>query len=123
MHLVVIGLGGFAGAVLRHLVDGLVNERTSGAFPWGTLAVNASGSLILGILFALTAERFLLPPEIRGPVMIGFLGAYTTFSAVALESWQLIEDGAWLVGMVNLGASIVAGLAAVIVGLAIGRAI
>lgn len=123
MQLVIIGLGGFAGAVLRHLVDGLITQRTPGEFPWGTLAVNASGSLILGILFAVTAERVLLPPEIRGPVMIGFLGAYTTFSTLAFESWRLIEDGAWLAGVANLGASVVVGLGAVIIGLAIGRAI
>lgn len=57
MALMLIGLGGFAGAISRYLVDGFVAERTGGGFPWGTLAVNASGTFLLGLLFAMTAER------------------------------------------------------------------
>jgi CrcB protein len=81
MPLLLIGLGGFAGAIARYVVDGVVSDRTGGSFPWGTLVVNASGSFLLGLLFAMTTERALLPAEIRGPLMIGFIGAYTTFSA------------------------------------------
>ena len=95
MSLVLIGLGGFAGAIARYLVDGVVADRTGGGFPWGTLVVNVSGSFLLGLLFALIAERAILPAEIRGPLMIGFLGAYTTFSTFMLESWRLVEAGAW----------------------------
>lgn len=65
MALMLIGLGGFAGAISRYLVDGFVAERTGGGFPWGTLAVNASGTFLLGLLFAMTAERAILPSEIR----------------------------------------------------------
>ncbi|MEJ7697350.1 MAG: CrcB family protein [Candidatus Limnocylindrales bacterium] len=83
MPLILIGLGGFAGAIARYLVDGIVADRTGGSFPWGTLVINASGSFVLGLLFALTADRAILPAEIRGPVLIGFLGAYTTFSTYA----------------------------------------
>ena len=90
MPLLLIGLGGFAGAIARYLVDGAVAERTDGAFPWGTLVVNATGSFVLGLLFALTADRAILPAEIRGPVLIGFIGAYTTFSTWMLESWRLV---------------------------------
>src|SRR6478752_4931206 len=78
MPLLLIGLGGFVGAIARYAVDGAVSDRTGGAFPWGTLFINATGSFVLGFLFALTAERAVLPAEIRGPLMIGFLGAYTT---------------------------------------------
>ncbi len=94
MSILLIGLGGFAGAIARYLVDGAVAERVAGAFPWGTLAVNVSGSFLLGLLFALSADRAILPAEIRGPLLIGFIGAYTTFSTVMLESWRLIESGA-----------------------------
>jgi len=118
-----IGLGGFAGAITRYLVDGAVAERTGGGFPWGTLAVNVSGSFVLGLLFALTADRAILPAEIRGPLMIGFLGAYTTFSTWMLESWRLIEGGSYLPALANLGGSVVIGLVAVAAGLIIGRAI
>jgi CrcB protein len=123
MPLLLIGLGGFAGAVSRYLVDGWVTDRTAGPFPWGTLAVNLSGSFVLGLLFAVTAERAILPADIRGPVMIGFIGAYTTFSTFMLESWVLIEDGSYTTAIANLGGSVLLGLIAVVAGLTIGRAI
>lgn len=123
MPLLLIGLGGFAGAIARYLVDGLVSERTSGAFPLGTLVINASGSFLLGLLFAMTAERAILPAEIRGPVLIGFIGAYTTFSTFMLESWRLVETGAIGLAALNLAGSTVLGLGAMVAGLAIGRMI
>lgn len=123
MPFLLIGLGGFAGALSRYLVDGFVADRTAGAFPWGTLAVNATGSFLLGLLFAMTTERAILPAEIRGPVMIGFIGAYTTFSTYMLESWGLIESGSYVAALANLGGSVVIGLVAVAAGLIIGRAI
>jgi CrcB protein len=123
MPILLVGLGGFAGAIARYLVDGAVAERTGGGFPWGTLAVNLSGSFVLGLLFALTTERAILPADIRGPLMIGFIGAYTTFSTWMLESWRLIEGGSYLPALANLGGSVVLGLLAMIAGLAIGRAI
>jgi CrcB protein len=123
MALVLIGLGGFAGAIARYLVDGVVIERTGGGFPWGTLVINVSGSFVLGLLFAVTAERALLPADVRGPLMIGFLGAYTTFSTFMLESWRLAETGAWGLALANLGGSLVLGLVAVVAGLTIGRAL
>ena len=123
MSLILIGLGGFAGAITRYLVDGAVIERTGAGFPWGTLVINVSGSFVLGLLFALTAERAILPADIRGPVMIGFLGAYTTFSTWMLESWRLVEGGAYLAAFANLGGSVLIGLVAVLAGLTLGRAI
>ncbi len=121
MPVVLIGIGGFFGAIARYFVDTAVAERTGGAFPWGTLTVNLSGSFALGILFALTAERSVLPADIRGPVLIGFIGAYTTFSTLMLESWRLAETGAPLAGLANIVGSAVFGLVAVTAGLAIGR--
>lgn len=121
MPLILVGIGGFAGAIARYLVDGAVSSRMAGAFPWGTLVVNLSGSFILGLLFALTAERAILPAEIRGPVLIGFVGAYTTFSTYMLESWRLVEDGAITLAAVNIVGSTALGLLAVVAGLALGR--
>ena len=123
MPLLLIGLGGFAGAISRYVVDGFVADRTAGAFPWGTLAVNLSGSFVLGLLFAMATERAILPADIRAPVMIGFIGAYTTFSTYMLESWLLIENGSYLPAIANLGGSVLLGLAAVLAGLTLGRAI
>ena len=121
MPLILIGLGGFAGAIARYVVDGFVAERVAGAFPWGTLLVNLSGSFLLGALFALTVDRAILPADIRGPVLIGFIGAYTTFSTYMLESWQLIDSGAYELAVVNVVGSAVLGLVAVGAGLALGR--
>lgn len=121
MPLLLIGLGGFAGAIARYVVDGFVAERVAGAFPWGTLVANISGSFLLGTLFALTVDRAILPAEIRGPVLIGFIGAYTTFSTYMLESWQLIGSGAYALALVNILGSAVLGLVAVVAGLTLGR--
>jgi len=123
MPLLLIGIGGFAGAISRYVVDGFVADRTAGAFPWGTLVVNLSGSFVLGLLFAMATERAILPADIRAPVMIGFIGAYTTFSTFMLESWLLIENGSYLPAIANLGGSVLLGLAAVLAGLTLGRAI
>jgi CrcB protein len=120
--MLLIGAGGFAGAIARYAVDLQVTQRFAW-FPWGTLVVNVSGSFLVGLLFALITERAALPAELRGPLMIGFLGAYTTFSTLALESWRMIEDGAWLLAALNLGGSVAIGMIAVVGGLAIGRAI
>jgi CrcB protein len=121
--LLLIALGGAAGATTRYLVDAWIAQRAGGAFPWGTLVVNVSGSLILGLLFALAVERGVLPASVRGPLLIGFIGAYTTFSTLMLESWRLIEDGAVVLGMVNLVGSSMIGMIALVGGLMIGRAL
>ena len=121
MELVLVGVGGFAGALARRLVDLWVSDRTGGSFPFGTLVINLSGSFLVGLLFAWAIDRDVLPREIRGPLMIGFLGAYTTFSTWMLESWRLMEDGAWQLAMLNLGGSVILGMIAVVGGLAVGR--
>lgn len=123
MDLLWIAIGGAGGAVSRYLVDGAVANLTRGAFPWGTFVINVSGSFVLGLLFALATERGVLPREIRGPAMIGFLGAYTTFSTLMLESWRLAEDGAIGLALANAGGSVIVGLFAVVLGLTLGRAI
>jgi len=123
LPLVLIAAGGAAGAVTRYLVDSAVSERLGGAFPWGTFVVNGTGSFVLGLLFALAIERAVLPASIRGPVLIGFIGAYTTFSTLMLESWRLAEDGAVMLAFANIAGSALIGLVAVFAGLAIGRAL
>jgi fluoride exporter len=121
--LLLIGAGGFLGAIARYLLDGRITAWTGGSLPWGTFAVNMTGSFVLGVLFALIVERAALPADLRAPLLIGFLGSYTTFSTLALESWRMVEDGAWLYATANLGGSILIGVAAVVAGVTIGRAI
>jgi CrcB protein len=124
MDLILIGVGGFFGAIARYLVDGWVSSSTKiGAFPLGTFVINLSGAFALGLLFALALEKAAIDPRVRGPVMIGFLGAYTTFSTLMLESWRLAEDGSWGLALLNVGGSSVLGICAVFAGLTLGRAL
>lgn len=123
MTLLLVGVGGAAGAVARYLVDTWVTANVRDAFPWGTFVINVSGSFVLGLLFGLAIERSVLPAEIRAPLMIGFLGAYTTFSTLMLETWRLVEAGSVLVAVANIVGSVAVGLIAVVLGLALARAI
>lgn len=121
--LLLIGAGGFLGAIARYLLDVRVTAWTGGSLPWGTFAVNMTGTFVLGVLFALIVERAALPADLRAPLLIGFLGSYTTFSTLALESWRMVEDGAWLHATANLAGSVIIGVVAVVAGISIGRAI
>lgn len=121
MTLVFIAAGGAAGAISRYLLQGWVQDLSGGRFPWGTFVVNISGSFLLGIIFALSVDRAVLAPEVRVPLMIGFIGSYTTFSTLMLESWRLVEEGDYVYMFGNLLGSAVVGMAAVVAGLAIGR--
>jgi CrcB protein len=123
MTLVSLAVGGALGAISRYLVQGWVQDLAGGRLPWGTFVVNISGSFVLGLLFALAMDRALLTPEVRVPLMVGFLGSYTTFSTLMLESWALAEAGDLGRMLVNLVGSVVVGMVAVVAGLALGRAL
>lgn len=120
---ILIAAGGAAGAVTRYLVDNAVLDRFAGAFPLGIVVVNLSGAFLLGVLAALIMERGLLPSDLRAPLVVGFLGAYTTFSTLMLDSWRLLEDGLPALAVLNLVGSILLGIVAVVGGLSLGRAI
>ena len=121
MTLALIAIGGAAGAVSRYLIQGWVEDFSGGRFPWGTFAVNISGSFFLGVVFALAMDRAIIAPEVRVPLMIGFISSYTTFSTLMLESWRLIEEGDLLFAFGNIALSIAIGMIAVVAGLALGR--
>lgn len=104
-------VAGGAGAVCRYLVDGAVTARTRGAYPWGTLVVNLTGSLLLGIVAGLITKHG--APEAVGVVAgTAFCGAYTTFSTLAYETVRLAEDGAWRLALAHLGTLVPGGAAA-----------
>jgi fluoride exporter len=121
--LVLIAAGGAAGAVVRFVVDNAVLDRFSGAFPLGILVVNLSGAFVLGVLAALIVDRGMLPADLRNPLLVGFLGAYTTFSTLMLDSWRLFEDGLPILAVVNIAGSTVLGVVAVVAGLLVGRSV
>jgi fluoride exporter len=116
-----VSIAGALGALARYGLDGLVSHRTPTSFPWGTFVINVSGSFLLGLLFVVMTERFRPDPWLRSAVTIGFLGAYTTFSTLSLESYRLLEDGAYGLAFANLLGSLAAGLAAVYAGVVLGR--
>ena len=118
-----IAVAGAAGALARYGLDGLVSDRTGGSFPWGTLVVDVTGSFLLGLLFVLLTERLPVSSSVRTTLMIGFVGAYTTFSTLSLETFQLVQDGAIGLAAANALGSLALGLAAVWAGVMLGRAI
>ncbi len=118
-----IAVAGAAGALARYGLEGAVSRRAAGAFPWGTFAVNVSGAFVLGFVFTLTTEQLTTAPWLRAAVTIGFLGAYTTFSTLSLETYRLFEDGALGLAAANALGSLAAGLGAVYLGIVAARAI
>ena len=109
-------LGGLCGTAGRYLLAGAVYRWAGTAFPYGTLAVNTLGCLVIGFLSTLADQKFLLKPETRLFWMVGLLGAFTTFSTLIYESWRLIQDGEFAWAGVNLLGSLVLGLAALWLG-------
>ena len=118
---VAIGIAGALGALARYGLEGIVSRRSTGAFPWGTFVVNVSGAFALGLVFTLATERWGLAPWLRSALTIGFLGAYTTFSTLAFETYRLAEDRALGLAAANMLGSCAAGLAAVYLGIVLAR--
>lgn len=116
-----IALGGAAGAVLRYWTSLGVHGVLGREFPYGTLVINVLGSLLMGLLAVVMLERFDIAPQWRAGVLIGLLGAYTTFSAFSLETLNLIEQGDAIKAMLNIGLSVLLCVGATWAGLLIGR--
>jgi fluoride exporter len=110
------------GAPLRYVVDGWVQERTGGAFPWGTFVVNVTGCLGLGLLAGFGIYHG-ADADVRLVVGTGALGAYTTFSTMTFETVRLAEEGAVDTALRNVGANLFLGLLAASAGLAIAAAV
>jgi len=116
-----IALGAIVGASARYFLSGYVARTFSSTFPYGTLIINITGSLLLGFFLVWTEERVLVDPRWRLLVAIGFCGSYTTFSSYAFESFAFMEQGQWLAMTANVVANNALCLASVIAGAAIAR--
>lgn len=113
-----VALGGAIGAAARYGVVQWASARWGTTFPWGTLAVNITGSLLIGVLAALLSSRQ-SDPALRLLLITGVLGGYTTFSAFSLETLTMLTEQRSLAALAYVGGSVVLGLAAAAIGYAI----
>lgn len=121
MLLMLIAIGGALGAVARYTIGEYVGSHMGTAFPWGTLLVNVSGSLVLA--FSVRAlETMAAPPEYRGFLAIGLCGAFTTFSTFSHETVLLMQAGQWNRATLYMFASVLLSLAATIAGFGLAGA-
>ena len=120
-RLLIIAAGGATGAVLRYTVGGLLQRLGSGSFPVGTMGVNLIGCLLIGFCAGLFASPYLIREEYKLFVMVGVLGAFTTFSTFGLETFSLINGREYAFAALNVVLSNVLGLAAVWLGYRISQ--
>lgn len=122
-HLIFIALGGATGAVMRYLMSNWVHSFAGRDFPYGTLSVNVLGSFLMGILYILLIERFQLDAEWRALILVGLLGAFTTFSTFSMETLLLLEGGEYNKAIFNIFANGLLCIAGAWAGVIIGRQI
>jgi fluoride exporter len=116
-----VALGSALGGVARYLLGGWVQRAAGGVFPWGTLAVNLSGSFLLGLISRYAIESAGVSAEVRTLLTIGFCGGYTTFSTFSWETTRLLEDGDWPRAGLYAVASVTLALAGTLGGIAAAR--
>ncbi len=117
MKLGLIALFGAVGTLTRYWLQGLIQFRTAGAFPYGTLAVNLTGCFLLGLIGQFTMNRMVIPPDWRVAIAVGFFGGYTTFSSFGWETAKMFEDGEWMRAAMYVAASVVCGLLLSVAGI------
>jgi len=121
LEILAIALGGAFGALARFGLTNLGTQLMGAHFPWGTLAVNVIGSFAIGLLFIALVEKNLLPMAWRSALIVGFLGAMTTFSTFSLHTVHMIQEGRIMEAMGYVLSSVFACLLATFAGLLLGR--
>jgi CrcB protein len=120
-HLFWLSSAGAAGTLCRYGLQGLVQRLSDRPFPYGTLAVNALGCFLFGLVWALAEERLVIRPETRVILLVGFMGAFTTFSTFAFETGSFLRDSQWAMAAANVAAQNVLGMLCLFAGLAVSR--
>jgi CrcB protein len=118
-----IGIGGFLGANLRYAVQTGAAGQWGSSFPYGTLVANITGSFILAFFITLATQRATVSPALRLFFAVGFLGGYTTFSSFTTETVNLLQDGTWLWGSLNLLGNLLLGFVGAFAGIVAARAL
>ncbi|MGZ5434749.1 MAG: fluoride efflux transporter CrcB [Pyrinomonadaceae bacterium] len=118
-----IGLAGFIGTLARYWMSGVVARRYGETFPAGTLAVNLVGCFLVGLLFYILQERFLVNQTVRTVILIGFLGGFTTFSSFGLQTFTLLQEREVGLALLNLGIANAGGVLLVWAGYTLGKII
>jgi CrcB protein len=121
VRVLAIAAGGAVGALLRYWVSSGTHALLGRGFPYGTLVVNVLGSFAIGFLFVLFLERMTLSGEWRAGILVGVIGAFTTFSTFSIETLNLLEEGAHLKASLNVALSVALCLAGAWFGLLLGR--
>ena len=121
LKLVWLAVAGAAGTLARYGLAGLVQNLVGPTFPWGTAVVNIAGCFFAGVLWALFEHRITVAPDVRTIILIGFMGAFTTFSAFILETGELVRASEWLFAAANVALQNGIGFAALFVGIMLGR--
>ncbi len=120
-HLLIIGLGGAIGAILRFISSNLIHSIAGRGFPYGTLSVNVVGSFIMGLLYVFLLERSGLSEQWRLFLLVGLLGALTTFSTFSIETLNLIENRELIKAVLNVLLNVVLCIAGTWLGVLLGR--
>lgn len=110
MRILLIAIFGAVGTLTRYGLQGLIQFRAGGAFPYGTLLINLTGCFLLGLIGQFTLNRMLISPDWRVAITVGFFGGYTTFSSFGWETAKMLEDGEWLRATTYVAASVFVGL-------------
>ena len=113
MHWFAVAIGGALGSIARYALSTYIFDVSSYKFPYATLAINVLGSFAMGILFVVIVEKAAMPSEMRSLLMIGFLGAFTTFSAFSLDALGLWQNGHIFMSLVYMLATVILCLIAI----------
>ena len=116
-----VAVGGALGAVSRYGLDRVIEQRSESGFPWSTFVINATGCLLVGFLIAALVDRRSAPEWVRAGLVVGFCGGYTTFSTFGQETLDLIEADEVVLAVLNVCASVVVGVLAVLAGARLAR--